>query len=90
MEKNGAGFRGILPMFKNDRSWFDCVEFIENSFEIYQVLYSHPYPCESWTIILGRPYPCGAWTTILIWTVTLSYGGTLSMFGVFLFGLLFL
>ena len=37
MEKNGAGFRGILPMFKNDRSWFDCVEFIENSFEIYQV-----------------------------------------------------
>ena len=50
MEKMWSGFQGVLSMFQNDRSWIECVKFIENSSEIYQVLYSHPYSCEPWMI----------------------------------------
>ena len=54
-EKMWSGFRGVLFTFQNDRLWAECVKFTENSFEIYQVLYSHPYSCEPWMITFNRP-----------------------------------
>ena len=55
MEKMWSGFRGVLFTFQNDRLWAECVKFTENSSEIYQVLYSHPYSCEPWMITFDRP-----------------------------------
>ena len=75
-------------MFQNDKSWIECVKLIENSFEIYQVLYSRSYSCEPWTITFDRPLPCGLWTIILTWTIAISYVCIVTRFGVLLLSFL--